>query len=89
MIERLNNNQVRDILKESSSRQPEPTMSSVNNQIDALLQVNCQSLIEKAKQPPQDDADAVQRAQELLLSGQLETPENIQAAAENIIKYGI
>jgi hypothetical protein len=89
MIERINNNPVRDILKESSSRQPEPPMSSANNQIDALLQVDHQSLIEKVKQLPQGDADAVQRARELLLSGQLESPENIQAAAENIIKYGI
>ncbi len=89
MIERINNNQVRDILKESSSKQPEPSMSSANNQIDALLQVNYQSLIEKAKQLPQEDTDAVERARELLLAGQLESPENIQKAAENIVKFGI
>ena len=89
MIERINNNQVRDILKESSSRQSEPSMSSANNQIDALLQVNYQSLIEKAKQLPQEDTDAVERARELLLAGQLESPENIQKAAENIVKFGI
>ena len=89
MIDRINNNQIRDILKESSSRQSEPPKSSANSQVDALIQVNCQSLIEIAKLPPQEDANAVQQARELLLSGQLESPENIRAAAENIVKFGI
>ena len=89
MIERINNNKVHDILKESSSKLPELPKDSANNQVDALLQVNYNSLIETAKQLPQQDADAVQRARELLLSGELESPENIRKAAENIIKFGI
>ncbi len=89
MIEKINNNQVPDILKESSPRQPEPSMEPADNQVDASLQVTYDSLIEKAKEMPQEDAEAVERARRLLLSGRLESPENIRAAAENIAEFGI
>ncbi len=89
MIEKINNNQVPDILKESSSRQPEPSGDPVDNQVDASLQVTYDSLIEKAKEMPAEDTDAVERARRLLLSGRLESPENIRAAAENIAEFGI
>ena len=89
MIEKINNNQIPEMPKESSSRQSEPSMASADNQVDASLQVTFDSLIEKAKEIPPQDADAVERARRLLLSGQLESPENIRAAAENIAKYGI
>jgi len=56
---------------------------------DVSVQVDHASLIELATQSPQDDAQRVQRARELLLSGQLETPQNIREAAENIVKFGI
>jgi len=89
MIEKINNNQVPDILKESSSRQPGRSQEPADNQVDASLQVTYNSLIEKAKEMPPQDADAVERARRLLLSGELESPENIRAAAENIAKFGI
>ncbi len=89
MIEKINNNQIPDILKESSSRQPEPPREPADNQVDASLQVTYDSLIEKAKEMPQEDADAVERARRLLLSGRLESPENIRAAAENIAEFGV
>ena len=89
MIEKINNNQVPEIPKEPSSRQPEPSMEPADNQVDASLQVTYDSLIEKAMEMPPEDADAVERARRLLLSGQLESPENIRAAAENIAKLGI
>ncbi len=89
MIEKINNNQVPDILKESSSRQPELSSEAAETQVDASLQVTYDSLIEKAKELPPQDADAVERARLLLLSGELESPENIRAAAENIAEFGI
>ena len=89
MIEKIDNNQVPDILKESFAKQPDPSKLPANNEVDASLQVSYDSLIEKAKQIPSEDTNAVQLARELLLSGQLESPENIRAAAENIIKFGI
>jgi hypothetical protein len=57
--------------------------------LDASLQVNYDSLIEQAKQIPPEDANVVQQAKELLSSGQLDNPENIRAAAETIVKFGI
>ena len=89
MIEKINNNQIPDILKESSSNQPQVSKDSASNQADASLQVSCESLIEKAKQPPQEDTDTVQRARQLLLSGELDSPQNIRAAAETIAEFGI
>ena len=89
MIEKINNNQVPDIFKESSPKQTGRSGSSVNKQVDASLQVTYDSLIEKAKQVPPEDANAVQRARQILLSGRLESPENIRAAAENIVRFGI
>jgi hypothetical protein len=58
-------------------------------QIDDSLQIRFDTLIEKAKQPIAPDNTAVQRARELLLSGKLDTVDNIHQAAENIVKLGI
>ncbi len=89
MIERINNNQVPDIFKEFSAKQPRSSGGSANKQVDASLQVTYDSLIEKAQQIPSEDPNAVQRARQILLSGQLDSPENIRAAAENIVRFGI
>jgi hypothetical protein len=88
LIEKIKNNQISNILKESS-KQLDSSKSSENTQADALLQVSHDSLIEQAKQVPSEDENAVQKARQLLLSGQLDTPENIRAAAEAIVKFGI
>lgn len=89
MIEKIKNNQAQDILKEASLKQSEPSKGSASNQADASLQVSHDSLIEQAKQIPTEDAGVVQQARQLLLSGQLDTPENIKVAAEAIVKFGI
>ena len=89
MIEKIENNPVPDILKESSAMQPSPSNSPAKIGLDASLQVSYDSLTEQAKQLQPEDAGVVQRARELLLSGQLDDPENIRAAAEAIIKFGI
>ena len=71
------------------SGQPNAARALPNKDEDVSLHVNYASLIEKAVQEPEDDAQRVQTARELLLSGQLERPENIRQAAENIVDYGI
>ncbi|MHC4570556.1 MAG: hypothetical protein ACYS0C_00570 [Planctomycetota bacterium] len=86
---KIDTNQIQEILEKLSSRQPNSAKPLTNNDADASLQANFSSLIDEASQPTQTDTKAVQQAQKLLLSGQLETPENIRAAAENIIKFGI
>lgn len=89
MIEKIENNQVPDILKELSSKPSESSKGSANNLTDASLQISNSSLIEQAKQVPTEDANVVQQARQLLLSGKLDTPENIRAAAEAIVKFGV
>jgi hypothetical protein len=89
MLEKIDNNQVPGILKESSPKQPDPSRVPASNEGDASLQVSYDSLIEQAKQIPPEETNIVQQARQLLLSGQLESPENIRAAAENIVRFGI
>lgn len=89
MIENIKNSQIPSTLRELSARQSEPSKGSASSQADASLQVSCELLIEKAKQVPSEDVGKVQLARELLLSGNLDNPENIRAAAEAIVKFGI
>jgi hypothetical protein len=89
MIEPIDANQIRETLEKSAAQLPNTSLPRVNTQTDASLQTDFASLIENAAQPPQTDEQAVMRAKELLASGQLETPENITAAARNIIEFGI
>ena len=89
MIEKIDTNQIQGFLEKPSSRQSNFAAGLGDNDADLSVQVNYASFIDEAIQIPQTDTQAVQRARELLLSGQLESPENILQAAENIITFGI
>ena len=103
MIGKIDNNQIRELLKELSSKQlnsgsavpnndtgvPQTRKDAFGGPTDVSVQVNYASLIDQAMQASQTDADAVRAARELLLSGRLESPKNMRAAAENILKFGI
>ena len=89
MIDKINTNPIQDILGKSSSKQPDSAKALGNNGADVSIQVDYASLVNKAIQAQQADAEAVRRAQKLLKSGQLESLENIREAAENIFGFGI
>ena len=91
MIDKINLHQTQEYLAKqlSNNKQPDSARNCTDNDVDVLLKVNYASLIDKASQITQNDNEALQRARELLLNGQLESPENIRAAAENIAKFGI
>lgn len=89
MINKIGNNQVSDILREAPPKQAGSCGVSDNCKADASLQVSHDALIEKAQQAPAEDTDAVTRARQLILSGELDSPENIRKAAENIAKFGV
>ena len=72
----------------SSGQASLPRIPPQNN-ADVSVQVDYAHLIEQAMEQQQADAQAVERARQLLLSGQLESPQNIREAAENIVKFGI
>ena len=86
---KIDPNQIHNILENSSSMQSNSAKNLPDNDADASLQIDYADFIDQAIQPPQTDTNAVQKAEELLSSGQLESPENIKTAAENIITFGI
>jgi hypothetical protein len=89
MIDKIKHIAIQDLTGKQTSKQGEKTEAAAGGGVDISLQADYAALIEKAKQIPDEDAVAVEKARQLLLSGQLESPENIRAAAENIAKFGI
>ena len=89
MIEKLDTNQIHGFLEKSSSRQPNSTAALPDNDMDASIQVDYASFIDRAMQTPKTDSKAIERARGLLLSGELESLKNIKRAAKNIVTYGI
>jgi len=89
MIEKLDTNQIQGFLEKSSFRQPNSTAALPDNDVDASIQVDYASFIDKAMQTQQTDSKAIERARKILLSGELESLKNIKRAAKNIITYGI
>lgn len=86
---KIETNGIQDFFEKSPSNQLNSPKALSNDDADASLRANYASLIDEATQIPHADTNTVQQAQELLLSGQLESPENIRAAAENIVRFGI
>lgn len=88
MIEKININ--RSLIETSSSSgQPNSSGALPGNDMDVDIQVDYGSLIEKAMQEPQTDAQIVQKARDLLFSGELDSPEHVRKAAKNIVEFGI
>ena len=88
MIGKIDANQI-PLEPGSSPGQPTTAGALPDNNADVSVQVQYAFLIEKALQQPETDAQVIQQARDLLLSGQLESPDNIRMAAENIAKFGI
>ena len=89
MVEKITNNQVSDILNELAVKRTGGMRSGDDSRADASLDISYASLLEQAGQETVDDAKIVERARQLLLSGQLDRPENIRKAAQNILERGI
>ena len=88
MIDKININQISDRFDGSQTGQNRPK-AVANSQADATLQVDHARLIEQAINSKPTENDAVQKAKELIQSGQLDNPANIKEAAANIIKFGV
>ena len=89
MINKINNNQIPEIYKDAASKQVPISRTSGQNHADASLQVSYEALLEQAKEEPVNDANVVERARHMLMSGELDTPENIRKAAENLLQFGV
>ncbi len=89
MIEKLDTNQIHGFLEKSASRPPNSAAALPDSDMDASIQVDYASFIDRAMKIPKTDNQAVQKAKGLLLSGELESLKNIKRAAKNIIDFGI
>ncbi|MEN6576831.1 MAG: hypothetical protein ABFD90_10855 [Phycisphaerales bacterium] len=89
MIENIRNNHVAHMAGMNSTPQTNLTSRPAAGDLDATLQVNFADMVNQALQAAETDADAVEKAKELIQSGRLTTPENVRSAAENLLKFGI
>lgn len=89
MINKINQNPISEILRGPASKKADACGESDKCTADASLQTSYDTVIEKAQQAPAEDVNAVERARQLILSGELDSPENIRKAAENIAKFGV
>ncbi|MHC4725990.1 MAG: hypothetical protein ACYS17_02085 [Planctomycetota bacterium] len=89
MIEKVDTNQIQSFLEKTSSRPPNAAADSTKNEVGVTVQVDYAAFIDSAMITPKTDSLIIEQTKELLLSGQLESPENIRKAAENIITLGI
>lgn len=86
MIDKIDNNQS---LTGMSSKFPNARKILSGNDLDVAINRDYSSLIEMAIKSPQTDEKIIEKARESILSGEIDSPQNIQDAAENIILYGI
>jgi hypothetical protein len=89
MIEKVNTNQIQSFLEKTPSRGKNNAAAFTGNDAEVSVQVDYATLIEKAIKAPKTDSDVIEHTKKLLLSGQLESSENIQKATENILNFGI
>jgi len=88
MIDKINNNPVQQFVKNEQLETQNKIKNGVTND-SVKASMSCEELLAHAQQLENQDSQAVQNALNLLLSVQLDTPENIKKAAENILKFGI
>ncbi len=89
MIQNINGSAAQEIMPKLTQRDSAGTAPASSNPVDATLQVQYAPLVAKAIQGSEPDAQAVQRAQALLASGQLDSPEAIRAAAQDLLDFGL
>ena len=88
MIDKININPIPELPAKPATQQPESNETTSSTD-DVTLEVNYESLIQKAMESPESDATEVEKAKELIASGELESIDNIRAAAKDIIDLGV
>ena len=89
MIQNINGSAAQEVMPKLAQRNSSEAAPASPNPVDATLQVQYAPLVAEAIQGSEPDAEAVQRAQALLASGQLDSPEAIRAAAQELVDFGI
>jgi len=70
-------------------KKSEPAPKEPVDTADTTVKSDYASVIDRALEQEEIDIQAVKKAQQDIENGQLDTPENITATAEYILKYGI
>ena len=86
---KIDANGIQDFVEKPASTQMSPVRPRPNDDGDASLRISYASLIDEAMQSHQVDKDTIDRAQELLLSGEIDDPQNVERAAGNILTFGV
>jgi hypothetical protein len=89
MIDKINNDKITEFAEKLANTQPDRPKSPQDSPKSDSIQVSFADLVDQAVKASDANPDIVQKAKQLLNSGQLDTPENIRSAAENILKSGI
>ncbi len=87
MIEITNNNKKIENILHAAPAQSHHRENDANK-VYAKIDVRLHQMIQQAVQQVPDQSK-VEEARKLLASNQLDTPENIRKAAENLIKQGL
>ena len=82
-------NMTQDLAGNPASKPPDTCRAVCPSGADMSLRTSFAGYIQKANQLPEGDASAVRQAKKLLQSGELESWENIQEVAENMLMFGI
>lgn len=86
MIDRIDNNQP---LSGASSMFSKANRALTDNDLDVSINGDYSTLIELAMKSQKSEAEIIEQARESLRTGEFESPQSIQKAAENIITFGI
>ena len=89
MINNIDAHRVQDILQKPAGKKNRAEQTTDVPSPDASIKVGYGNLIADALQLAQTEEGTVERARELIASGQLDTPENIRSAATNMLQFGI
>ena len=89
MIDNIQNRQITQVMGQNGLPRADATNKRLTDDSDATLQVNFADLINQAAEASDTDADAVQKAREMIASGRLTSPENLRSVAEDIVSFGV
>jgi len=89
MIKNVDTHRLQDMLPKPVSKKSRAGQTTDVPSPDASIKVEYGNLIADALQLGQEDERIVERARELIASGQLDTPENIRHAATNMLQLGV
>lgn len=76
-------------MSEQHGNQPSAAKNNAANELSAEIKTRYTTLIEQALHLQADNDNKIDKARQLILSGQLDTPENIRKTAEHIATFGV